>query len=137
MNGENVLSWLDDAIRSREQTAFDALNRERGADWQANGESVQVAGGFDPDSDVFKETVVFGQGSPTAEQAHHIAANDPAAVLRRCAADRKILDGLWDLSQLSAAPGQPIGIVEQMALDAIRSTLQLLASGYGWTGGTR
>lgn len=40
------------------------------------------------------EPVVLDDGSPTPEQAAHIARHDPAAVLRRIAADRKLLDDL-------------------------------------------
>jgi len=38
------------------------------------------------------ETVVYDEGAPLEEEAAHIALNDPATVLRRCTADRKILD---------------------------------------------
>lgn len=37
------------------------------------------------------KTVVYDEGAPLEEEAAHIALNDPAAMLRRCAADRKIL----------------------------------------------
>jgi hypothetical protein len=37
------------------------------------------------------ETVVYDEGAPLEEEAAHIALHDPANVLRRCAADRKIL----------------------------------------------
>lgn len=36
-------------------------------------------------------TVVYDEGAPLEEEAAHIALHDPDAVLRRCAADRKIL----------------------------------------------
>lgn len=35
--------------------------------------------------------VVYDEGAPSPGQAAHIVHNDPHAVLRRCAADRKIL----------------------------------------------
>jgi hypothetical protein len=58
--------------------------------------------------------------------AEHIVANDPAAVVRRIAADRKILadcdDVLHDFTS---------GALRQLAVDTIRS----LAEGWGWTGG--
>lgn len=47
------------------------------------------------------EVVVYDEGFPTVAQAEHIVRHDPAAVLRRCAADRKILD----LCELLNEPG--------------------------------
>lgn len=48
------------------------------------------------------QTVVYDEGAPLEEEAAHIAMHDPAAVLRRCEADRRILarhrlnpDGYW------------------------------------------
>lgn len=48
------------------------------------------------------QPVVYDEGTPSAEEAEHIAAWDPATVLRRCEADRKILarhtlnpDAIW------------------------------------------
>ncbi|MEV6180167.1 DUF6221 family protein [Streptomyces sp. NPDC052015] len=38
------------------------------------------------------ETVVYDEGAPLEEEAAHIALHDPAAVLRRCEADRRILE---------------------------------------------
>ena len=43
-------------------------------------------------SDERGETVVYDEGAPLEEEAAHIAFHDPATVLRRCAADRKILE---------------------------------------------
>lgn len=40
------------------------------------------------------EPVMYGEGLPTEEQQAHIVRNGPAAVLRRIAADRKLLDDL-------------------------------------------
>lgn len=37
------------------------------------------------------QPVVYDESAPLPEEAAHIAFNDPATVLRRCAADRKIL----------------------------------------------
>ena len=51
---------------------------------------------------------------------HHIARHNPSAVLRRIAADRKLLDMLTGDVEYEAEP---------LAEDALR----LLAEGYGWT----
>ncbi|MDX3515896.1 DUF6221 family protein [Streptomyces caniscabiei] len=37
------------------------------------------------------QPVVYDEGAPFPEEAAHIALHDPAAVLRRCAADRRVL----------------------------------------------
>ncbi|MFJ1667372.1 DUF6221 family protein [Streptomyces bottropensis] len=52
--------------------------------------------------DEHDQPVVYDEGTPLPEEAAHIAFHDPATVLRRCAADRKILarhcldpDAIW------------------------------------------
>jgi hypothetical protein len=61
-------------------------------------------------------------------RAEHIAHNDPAAVLRRCAADRKIVHRYQKLASL---PNK--SYAQSSALDAYRSVLYSLAEGYGIT----
>lgn len=76
-------STLDDVERVAKAAAKDGaatwLHEERG------GLSAIVRDG---NGDV----VVYDEGSPTDNQAAHIALHDPAAVLRRVEADRRILD---------------------------------------------
>lgn len=152
--GEDILAWLDGAISEREQIAFNALNHERGATWEANGSTVQVVSGLATFGDVFKETVVFNEGSPTEEQAEHIALNDPASVLRRCAADRKLLElhqAVPDHGRYSEALCPPDCAGEHSGplvcvscrdyvgdpVDAPCPTAVAIAEGYGWTGDKR
>ena len=43
--------------------------------------------------------VVYDEGSPTEEQADHIAAHDPARVLRQVAALRAVVDEHYDINE--------------------------------------
>lgn len=76
------------------------------------------------------EAVVYDEGRPTPDQVWHIVRNDPATVLRRIAADRKMLE------LHRAEPGQHPDFCgydkHQLPCPAVR----LLAEGYGWTGET-
>lgn len=70
------------------------------------------------------EYVVYDSSLPSLEQAAHIAANDPAAVLRRIAADREILEDAENIIR-----GWNEDHVKDFAQDVIRN----LAEGWGWT----
>ncbi|MEU1327151.1 DUF6221 family protein [Streptomyces microflavus] len=118
---EDILAWLDRTISEREAVAVAALNHGRGSAWRANGATVEIATAQAVYMDVFEETVVFNEGSPTEEQAAHIAANDPQSVLRRCAADRRMI-GLM-ATETSETGGKPLA----------SRLLRHLAEGYGWT----
>jgi hypothetical protein len=87
------------------------------------------------------ETVVYDEGAPLEEEAAHIAFHDPAAVLRRCAVDRKILtehqpqpDGsdFPDSMQCSTC-SKDGGDGYQYLVPAPCPTLRALAEAYGWT----
>jgi hypothetical protein len=66
--------------------------------------------------------------------AEHIARHDPAAVLRRCAADREIVD-LYRATQtaLEAAQGTVLAGACKVRLGAYENVLRALAEGYGLT----
>ncbi|WP_399553898.1 DUF6221 family protein (plasmid) [Streptomyces anulatus] len=146
---ENILAWLNRAVSEREAVAHAALNHGRGSAWRANGATVEIATGQPVYADVFEETVVFNEGSPTEEQAAHIAANDPQSVLRRCAADRKLIElhgGQGHTCPVTESEGAPYGArFDFQGMSAAVSFLpeeactvmQLLAEGYGWTEGER
>lgn len=69
------------------------------------------------------DVVVYDEGVPTAEQANHMARHDPAAVLRRIAADRKLLD------ECEAAHDWDNWGASGLADSVIRG----IAEGWGWT----
>lgn len=84
------------------------------------------------------ETVVYDEGAPLEEEAAHIALHDPHAVLRRCAADRKILEvhapqgGDWEpYACLGCGSDSEYGVLVDHVNDC--ETLQALAEGYGLT----
>lgn len=65
-----------------------------------------------------------GGGCDHVQDAQHIARHNPAAVLHRIAADRKILDDCDDVLHDFV-----FGAFRQLAFDTVRN----LAEGYGWT----
>jgi hypothetical protein len=84
------------------------------------------------------EVVVYDEGAPLEEEAAHIALHDPASVLRRCAADRKILaihapqGGDWEpYACEGCGSDSEFGVLVDHTNDC--ETLQALAEGYGLT----
>lgn len=79
----------------------------------------------------------FAVAETSGPWAWHIAANDPAAVLRRCAADRKILEihaysgGVYEPYACTGCGHDDMGAWVEHANDC--ETLQALAEGYGLT----
>jgi hypothetical protein len=73
----------------------------------------------------------------TRAVGQYIVANDPAAVLRRCAADRKLLEihnyrgGNWEPYACNGCGSDDIGSLVDHVNDC--ETLQALAEGYGIT----
>ncbi|WP_435606668.1 DUF6221 family protein [Streptomyces ardesiacus] len=77
-----------------------------------------------------------------ADLANHIALHDPASVLRRCAADRKLLDlhrpqqtgaGFPDVQECRTCSSDSLGDGYQYLMPAPCPSLLALAEGYGWT----
>lgn len=84
------------------------------------------------------QPVVYDESTPSPEEAEHIALHDPASVLRRCAADRKILEvhapqgGDWEpYACLGCGTDSEYGVLVDHTNDC--ETLQALAEGYGLT----
>ena len=135
--GEDILAWLDSAITRRESAASVASP----GPW--------VQGGIGD----YGWTVRTGIRSVETEDseigqadARHIALNSPSAVLRRCAADRKLLElhrpqqdgsGFPDSVQCRTCSEDSLGDGYQYLVYAPCLTIVALAEGYGWTGGER
>lgn len=151
--GGDLLAWLDRAIDERERMAQESVEQATvhlaGAEasfvsvWRvverpATGTFVATCDQWDRVAEVV----------PTYSGAHadHIAANDPAAVLRRCAADRKLIGmhGTWTDEERTLI-GEPASDQsckgcgfnnqeEPMVADYRHCPVLLaLAEGYGWT----
>jgi hypothetical protein len=121
------LAYIEAAHKHAEQTAQAA-----GGD----GTPVWSTGRHHAVRDENDDAVAYDEGRPTPAQAAHIAANDPASVLRRIGGERKLLarhsdNGYGNCSECSQGyectdwgPRAPC--------DTVRD----LAEGYGWTGET-
>jgi hypothetical protein len=157
--GGGILSWLDDAITIRSGAAKRACDGGEGRwhngwipEWMPEVDiNEQDEGSGEGVSDERDRTIVYDEGGrPSKDQSVHIALHDPASVLRRCAADRKILElhqpvpdhGRYSEPECPAdCDGQHSGPTVCMAcrsyagdpLDAPCLTVRLLAEGYGWT----
>ncbi|MFJ7023218.1 DUF6221 family protein [Streptomyces sp. NPDC101117] len=139
--GGDLLAWLGNAISVREAAATAAVD-EYGADWYYDDGFVLAR----------REDDMVATGSQDflePSQGRHIAANDPASVLRRCAGDRKLLklhntpgvvfpdgayldDNRWCVGCGYGNDGEPLtSDVNECP------TLRAIAEGYGWTEGER
>ncbi len=82
----NLVDRLRAALDQHEQVAHAAANGDPHwvqSTWPTDRGHITTAGGG---------TVVYDEGCPSEEQATHIAANDPANVLRTIAAHRRIAE---------------------------------------------
>lgn len=143
--GGDILAWLDHAITAREQAANAASGRIWRADEWGNVQTDQ--------HETVAEVWPLNGALPTSN-VEFITTNDPESVLRRCAADRKLLElhqpvpdhGRYSEPECPAdCDGQHDGPSVCMAcrdyagdpLQAPCHTLLALAEGYGWTEGER
>ncbi|WP_354006247.1 DUF6221 family protein [Streptomyces longwoodensis] len=89
MNGGQLLAWLDDAIAECERSAR-AAEATDPSPWSADlaeGTGLLVSAEGEPLWDCENSSALC----MTAAASVHAALHDPASVLRRCAADRKLL----------------------------------------------
>ncbi|MEV5451535.1 DUF6221 family protein [Streptomyces sp. NPDC052535] len=128
--GGDILAWLETAITRREETA-----RTVGYGRIETGEYLWVSrylillDGPNGESKVTTEM--------PAELAEHIAANDPESVLRRCAADRKLLELHGGRGHGCPAYDYD-GDLDEFARfynHEACPVVQHLAESYGWTAG--
>jgi hypothetical protein len=134
--GEDILAWLENAITRVETVAHSAAHAVGGPSWDGSERDVSARAS----GDTVADGVTYGDmWEPMKQEAcDHIALNDPESVLRRCAADRKLLE-----------LHQPMDNEAEMAVYCTECdvsgnypyypcpTLRALAEGYGWTGGER
>lgn len=127
--GEDILAYLDRAITARENAA-----RAVGYDTIETGNYLWGT-----------KYLVLRRGDETkaapemdGSLADHIALNDPESVLRRCAADRRLVD-LYTITKRLAEHVDDADAVDlidaaRKNLRALESVVRILAEGYGWTG---
>lgn len=89
---DDLPAWLTTAMDAAQRDAEAAREGAEGR-WRRDGFPYREAGRIEDD---LGSVVVYNEGSPTEEQATHIARHNPAAVLRRIAADRKLIADLLD-----------------------------------------
>lgn len=136
-SGEDILAWLNNAITAREEVARRATQkpwRTHDTHLDQGGHTATVLAGERNDTELLAwvPTMSHQYWDETRNawnNAEHIAANDPASVLRRCAADRKLIESLK-----AVIAGDYIDDGEPVLAEHV---LQLVAEGYGWTGGER
>lgn len=141
--GDEIVAFLERAITATERAAQDACEGGAGR-WQSGWcPEEELEEGETPGSGVVDErdkTVVYDEGYPTKPQSVHIALHDPESVLRRCAADRKLIaeHGPFSTTDLSCK-GCGLDSYEDMVTGYYENcpVLGALAEGYGWTEGER
>jgi hypothetical protein len=144
--GGDILAWMADAISDRERMAQASIDQATVNLAGAEPSSVSVwrvierpaTGTFVATCDQWDRVaeVVPTYGGSHAE---HIALNDPASVLRRCAADRKLLELHAGRMHSCPATDETGYLDEWTQFDHSQAcpVILLLAEGYGWTGGKR
>ncbi|MFE6474570.1 DUF6221 family protein [Streptomyces rochei] len=139
--GGDLLAWLDRAISERERwatvAAVSPMGVPEGGAWQQRRD--EHRGGyriFRPDPEATPESVAFVFGESAAM---HITLNDPDSVLRRCAADRKLLELHGDRCHSCPAKSATGYLDEWTQFDYgdVCPVVELLADSYGWTEGER
>ena len=142
--GEDILAYLDRVITARVDAALKTLDladraeARRGrlpARWVFLANPATGAGEIrDADGGMIRAR------SAWPDEGRHIALNDPASVLRRCAADRKLIaeHGPFSATDLSCK-GCGLDSHEEMVTGYYEDcpVLCALAEGYGWTEGER
>jgi hypothetical protein len=127
--GEGILAFLDREIAAQETAAREAdqghwsVSNNGYEEWDAG------VGSSSNDGGVIANCCI--------EEARHIALHDPESVLRRCAADRKVID--LHAGRAHACPafdhdGDLDGIARFYDHE-VCPVMQNLAEGYGWTEG--
>ena len=136
--GEDILAWLETAMAVRAQKAQEACAGGEGrwhSGWCPEDKLEEGETSGAGVSDERDRTVVYDEGRPNRAQSVHIAANDPASVLRRCAADRKLLELHGGRAHSCPAYDYDGDLDEHARFynHEVCPVVQHLADGYGWT----
>lgn len=131
--GEDILAWLGNAITEHETAARNALAFGDGF----VGSATYVYG--TGDGGPYLQVVVPGFEGQAEAATKHFALYGTESVLRRCAADRKLLE-LHGGRGHSCPAYDYDGDLDEFARfynHEVCPVVQYLAEGYGWTGGER
>lgn len=137
--GEDLLAWLDRAISEREETARAALAF---GDGFVGSETYVYGTG---DGGPYLQVVVPGFEGQAEAATKHFALYGPESVLRRCAADRKLIAAhpiTRDVITVKPDGTHGFGCTVCHYDYYVEGrgwcdTLLALAEGYGWTEGER
>lgn len=130
--GEDVLAWLDNAISKRENAARAAENF--GDAFAAGPEAPDCVYGTGSGGPYMRVAVPGFEGQTEAAVAH-FALCGPESVLRRCAADRKLI---YEVRRTAKnAKCRPWDPMYGPYADAMLAAAKVVAEGYGWTEGVR
>jgi len=146
--GGDLLAWLETAITEREDAARLATQgvwRTHDTHLDLGGHTATVLVGERNDTELLAwlptmSHAPWDEARNAWNNAEHIAANDPASVLRRCAADRKLIadHGPWSATDRSCKGCGFDNHEEPMVTDySDCPVLNGIAEGYGWTEGKR
>lgn len=144
--GEDILAWLDHAISVREAAAT-AAAVPYGQHWvqgfPEQHKDPDLRYGWDADMVHLSQTdPCIAYQCLSDEIAALTVLHDPESVLRRCAADRKMLElhaptTGYNLHGGSYPACSACGTAEEYPVRFPCPTVRALAEGYGWTEGER
>jgi hypothetical protein len=100
---DDLAQFLSDRLDDDEEVARDAAHLTPGHWTTEENYPVSVADELPAEADVFERAVAFDEGSPSEQQAAHIARHDPARVLAQVAIDREMLNEYDSLTRAYAA----------------------------------
>lgn len=153
--GEDILAWLDRAISEREEAVRSA----------ATDPIASMSHQFASDAETLRRDISCGRSAQDGrleydkgqadalhwasvvlpERMKPLSLHDPESVLRRCAADRKLLELHQPMEDPAVIPpnylhchtccAPLLGEMDQVPFPC--ATVLALAEGYGWTGGER
>lgn len=137
---DRMVVWLREAMDAAQADAEAATP----GPWTAHPDDEEIRAADDTVARMRDYTRVMTNAQVEADMALIVTRADPAAVLRRIAADRKILDlhkptrgDAWDGSKTVCDTCANASREEIEGEPYPCATLRLLAEGYGWTEGLK
>lgn len=145
--GEDILAWTENAISRVEDTARYATQepwRSHDTHLDHGGHTATILAGEDNNTELLAwlptmSHEAWDEARNAWRNANHIVMHAPTSVLRRCAADRQLLD-LHGGSMHSCPAKDETGYLDEWTQFGYGDTcpvVQTIAEGYGWTEGER